>query len=196
MPLGNFSHDGGFLYTNTLIADTFEIQDGVINVGHFIAPNPGLDTYFVQTDGLFQIGASPGTSTINGHYFMDGGLIEFEFEGDEAGVENDFLSVTGDLSLFGGDLFFFDNSFSSGYVPGAGEEYLIVDVGGDLFGTFDSFGEGDFVGYYGNSELFITYQAGDGNDIALFTAVPEPGSAILLLAIAGVCACRRKRNAA
>ena len=192
MPLGNFSHKGGFLSTNTLIADMFEMQDGVINVGHFIAPIPGLDTFFVQTDGLFQIGASPGTSTINGHYFMDGGLIEFEFEGDEAGTENDFLRVTGDLSLIGGDLLFFDHSFSSGYVPGRGEEHLIIDVGGQLSGTFASFGEGDFVGNYGSRKLFITYRAGDGNDIALFTAIPEPDSAILLLGLLGLCAVRRR----
>ena len=37
-------------------------------------------------------------------------------------------------------------------------------------GAFTGLGEGDLVGTFGDMELFITYAAGDGNDIALFTA--------------------------
>lgn len=40
-------------------------------------------------------------------------------------------------------------------------------------------------------DLFITYAAGDGNDVALYT-VPEPASAVLLLLGLGAVIRRRR----
>lgn len=81
-----------------------------------------------------------------------------------------------------------------GFSLGSGAvEFLIVDVSGDLFGQFVNFNEGDLVGIYSGRELFITYGAGDGNDVALFSAVPEPAAAMLFAMGAIACGLRRRR---
>jgi len=48
------------------------------------------------------------------------------------------------------------------------DEFLIADVDGSRSGEFNGLGEGGLVGNYGGTDLFITYQAGDGNDMGLF----------------------------
>jgi hypothetical protein len=75
------------------------------------------------------------------------------------------------------------------------QEYLIADIGGLLSGQFNGFDEGALLGNFGGHDLFITYQAGDGNDIAFFTAVPEPSAAMLFgLGAIGLASCFRRRN--
>jgi hypothetical protein len=56
---------------------------------------------------------------------------------------------------------------------------LIADVVGVLSGQFSGLGEGALVASFGGQDLFISYAAGDGNDVALFTAVPEPGAGLM-----------------
>ena len=79
------------------------------------------------------------------------------------------------------------------YQLGFGEEFIFGDVQGDVFGQFQNFGEGDLVGNFNGVDLFITYRAGDGNDLGLFSAVPEPGSGVVLLGLAALVAFRRRR---
>ena len=55
------------------------------------------------------------------------------------------------------------------------DDILLVDVGGNLIGSFANFAEGDNVGFGRR----ITYQFGDGNDIGL-VSIPEPASAAIL----------------
>lgn len=58
----------------------------------------------------------------------------------------------------------------NGFLPGPGEQYLIVQrlSGNTMFGSFN---EGDLVATISGVGLFITYSAGDGNDIGLYTEV-------------------------
>jgi len=50
-----------------------------------------------------------------------------------------------------------------------GQEFEIIDAG-TLSGMFAGLAEGALVGNFGGTDLFISYVAGDGNDVSLFTA--------------------------
>jgi hypothetical protein len=78
---------------------------------------------------------------------------------------------------------------------GLNQQYLIGDVSGLLSGQFNGLSEGALIGNFGGTDLFISYSAGGGNGISLFTGVPEPGSGIVLLAaLAGLTLQRRRRE--
>ncbi|WP_428388688.1 beta strand repeat-containing protein [Mucisphaera sp.] len=83
-------------------------------------------------------------------------------------MTTDNLTLLGELRLLNDD-----------FVAQLGMVYPIIEVEGVLSGTFAGLAEGAFVDRLGGADLFITYTAGDGNDIGLFT-VPEPGMAGLL----------------
>ena len=69
-----------------------------------------------------------------------------------------------------------------------------MEVGNSLQGRFFGLNEGELVGNYGGRDLFITYSAGTGNDIALFTAVPEPGNAAILMFCCAVIMLRHRNK--
>ena len=71
-------------------------------------------------------------------------------------------------------------SLINGFVLDCNQEFLIADIDGVRSGFFNGLGEGDLIGNYGGFDLFITYGAGNGNDISFFTSVPEPGTAGLV----------------
>ena len=60
-------------------------------------------------------------------------------------------------------------------------------------GHFPHLREGDVVGTYSGLELFVTYTAGDGNDVA-FTTVPEPAGMVLLGAAAAALSLTTRRR--
>ena len=85
--------------------------------------------------------------------------VKFSFYGD---IEGD-LTLGGDLQLEIIDL----DQLS------LGSEYRILKVHGELDGQFDGLPEGGLIGPYLHSDdqyhdIRITYEAGDGNDIALY----------------------------
>jgi hypothetical protein len=117
--------------------------------------------------------------------------VEIELAGLDTGEFDQFL-IDGDLSL-AGDL---NVELIDGFLLDDEMEFLIFDVDGIVSGNFDGLLEGDLIGRYGDQDLFISYAAGDGNDIGLFSfsAVPEPSSAgIMLLGIVAAIVQRRKR---
>ncbi len=61
-------------------------------------------------------------------------------------------------------------------------------------GTFSGFGEGDMVGNFAGTDLFISYTAGTGNDISFFTAVPEPGALVMFSIAVGALGVPRRRR--
>ncbi|MEO0794923.1 MAG: PEP-CTERM sorting domain-containing protein [Verrucomicrobiota bacterium] len=83
-----------------------------------------------------------------------------------------------------------------GFVPTAGDSFLIVDVGTSLTGTFANAAEGAAIARFGDVDLTITYTGGDGNDVALnAVAVPEPAAFAGLLGLSVfVIAMRRNRR--
>jgi T5SS/PEP-CTERM-associated repeat protein len=111
-----------------------------------------------------------------GQIFFAGGLnvlmdSHAQTEIDIAGTGDfDRMTVSGDLKIDGTIAV----NWLGGFQPSLGEEYLIANVTGDNTGQFIGIGEGEMVAQAGNIGLFISYTAGDGNDVALFTdLVPD-----------------------
>jgi hypothetical protein len=137
--------------------------------------------------GELRPGNSPASVLYDGNLYLSASTDTFiELGGLEIG-DFDQLLVTGDLNL-AGDLFV---SLIDGHSLGFNQDYLIADVGGLLTGQFHGLSDGDLVGNFDGFDLFISYGAKGGNGISLFTAVPEPGSGILLLT--GFLVMRRRR---
>ncbi len=133
---------------------------------------------FDHDRGVYGPGASPAVSSLDGGYSMSGSaVLEIEIGGTDTG-EFDQLFISGDADLLGGSLsvlMFGDFTLSKG------QSFEVVLIESILSGTFLGLGEGALIGNFGE-DLFITYQAGDGNDIALYTSpVPLPAAAWLFL---------------
>ncbi|MEK0448077.1 MAG: hypothetical protein RL088_345 [Verrucomicrobiota bacterium] len=149
----------------------------------------GVGAVTATADGLI----APGTLTDSAGLFLVGGNLDIQsgaaLDLDIGGTSPDSydrLSVTGSVTL-GGSLFV---SLLGGYTPaGTDSLTIILNDGGDpVSGTFDALPDGAAVGTTG---FFINYAGGDGNDVVL-TAVPEPGSAVMLLSGLAVLGARRR----
>ncbi len=149
---------GGMLKGNGTIAGDLFVADGSVR------PGTVADGTAILSVGAFTLGST--------------GILGIQLAGAASG-DYDALNVTGSVSL-GGSLAV---SLSGGFTPGARDVFTILLNDGDgttdpLTSIFTGLAEGDVVPNSGG--LFISYIGGDGNDIIL-TAVPEPGSAALLL---------------
>jgi hypothetical protein len=141
--------------------------------------------------GDLRPGNSPASVLMDGNlYFGSGTDSYFELGGLGVG-QFDQILVTGELGL-AGDLFV---SLIDGFRLTYNDQFLIADVGNSLSGQFLNFGEGSRVGTYNGIDLFITYAAGDGHSVMLFSAVPEPGYAALLSVLSiGIALHGNRRN--
>lgn len=128
-----------------------------------------FDGVLVQDGGRLLIGGSPGTMTVTENYTFNAGMLEIELGGVTQGAQYDFLDVTGDVNLAGGSL---DVSVLGPFTLAAGQVFDVLNVSGTLSGEFAGLGQGALVGNFGGTDLFITYHAGDGNDVALVTTAP------------------------
>lgn len=145
----------------------------------------------VQFEGTVNIGNSPAVvSAEGGVFFTDTSTAVIEIEGLLDGEFDKFL-IGGDLDIEG-DL---DVQLINFFELGLNQSFLFADVEGNRTGIFTGLGEGALVGNYNSVDLFITYAAGDGNDLALYT-VPEPNTAACLALGALLLAARRRRRAA
>lgn len=127
--------------------------------------------------GRIQPGNSPGLMELIGNVTIGNeSILEIELGGTEPG-QFDQLFVIGDLNLAGT----LDVSLLPNFQLQANQHFEIINVSGILNGSFSQLDEGDWVGRFGNTDLYITYSFGGGNSVALFTAVPEPSSLMLVM---------------
>ena len=201
--VNNFN--GALIVTSANATTTF--YDRVVNNGEIRTSGNGITVFFEDISGA-------GSFTGTGSVFFEGnvnpgnspGLVNFEgnltlgsdshtlieLGGLNAGKFDQF-KIAGDFNIMGSlSVALWDN-----FQLGSNVSFLIADIGGARFGTFQGLGEGAFVGKFSGHDLFITYSAGNGNDIALFTAVPEPSACLLcLMPMIGLLSTRRSRSRA
>ncbi len=184
-------------YKSGVIQNDAEIAiDGTFNNYGVITNNGNIDnwsgTFVNEKDALIQgsgriIGSITNHGTINagnssgGHlilgdfYHATDGVVEIElgghsdFDRDLVHTQYDFVDVAGDLVIDGGSL---EVSLVDDFKIMRGQQFIIAKIDGDQHGQYQGLSEGSsvgqFEGFNGNMlDLFITYQAGDGNDIAL-----------------------------
>ena len=130
-----------------------------------------------------------------------GGALRLEFGGTTPGTFSQ-LSIDGDFDILGSLL---DINTFAGFSFAKGQFFDIISVDGDVFGGvlsdgFVGLSEGSLIAGF-QEDLFITYRAGDGNDIALYTtdepkppSVPLPASIPALLSGMGALAALRWRR--
>ena len=170
-------------------------------VNHFAGDVSGAGHWRGDGTAVFAGTHSPGDSPafveVDGNLvYTPGSRLHLELAGLADG-EYDRLTVAGDVAL-AADLTL---SLIDGFRLAADQDFLVFDVAGTVDGRFANYGEGDQLAVWSDSPwlnplddvgLYITYGAGDGNDIALFTrllgdaapsgvaTVPEPTTAIWL----------------
>ncbi len=150
----------------------------------------GPGAFFGNGTATFLAGYAPGASPAvveheNSVAFGSNSTLEIELAGIALG-EFDRLEILQDLDLDG----LLEVTLIDGFVLGLNQEFEILEVAGTNTGQFLGLDEGALVGSLGGIDLFISYTAGDGNDVALFT-IPEPTS-LLLLGLSGLMLARRR----
>ncbi|MBK7407029.1 MAG: hypothetical protein IPJ40_02500 [Saprospirales bacterium] len=140
--------------------------------------NAGTDitSTSVTGDGNLSPGASPGIFAVSGNYtFANSSTFTVEInDAGTAGTDYDQLDATGTV-LIGSNVTLSLN-INPGYIPTAGDEFIIVKSGTGLSGTFDGLAEGSFVTTFGGLDFYISYSGGDGNDVVVMA--PLPGAAL------------------
>ena len=139
----------------------FEGEGDVIILGQF-APGSALGLVSFESD--LKLGAGASTA------IQLSGPIRSTAMQLSSTDRFDAVDVGGTLTL-GGDLVI---GVFDGFDIEPGQEFIIADVEDSLIGQFNDLPEGASVGSFGGKDLFISYVAGDGNDVSLFSAAgPE-----------------------
>jgi T5SS/PEP-CTERM-associated repeat protein len=142
-------------------------------------------------DGGFSPGDSPAVVPFEGSLAYGANNTLFVELGGLADGEFDRLEIEGDATLEGA----LAVALLDAFTPSPGDVFEFLNVAGTLSGEFDGLDEGSLVGNFGGANLFITYAAGDGNDVALFTPVPEPAAMLLvMIAATAVVGIRHQRG--
>jgi T5SS/PEP-CTERM-associated repeat protein len=157
--------------------------------GEFTGSGAHTGTGDVFMEGDFRPGNSPDVLTFEGNLNFGTSAATFVELGGTGLGEFDRLEVAGDMTLNGS----LEVELLSGFDLVAGDFFEIADIGGSAFGEFTGLAEGELVGNFGGTDLFISYQWGDGNNVALFTAVPEPGSMAVVAFAMGMLMLKRRR---
>ncbi len=182
------------LYLGTLGHGTLDVSDGgrVVSNGDFEVRQGGrlqghggiIDGVVVNlSGGVIAPGHSAGELTING-LLITQGLLQMEIGGGTAGVDFDHLNVLGGGVSLGGTLELFG---INGFVPFPGQTFDLINAP-HINGAFTSIIDHTSFGF-----MFETI--GSGGSIGRLTAtVPAPGS-MVALALSGLAAFRRRRQA-
>ncbi len=202
--LGDLLNDtGGQIVTSGGATTTF--YDDVVHNGTEIRTSENSNTVFfgsqsgsgaftgtgtVYYEGDLRPGNSPDVIHYEGSVVLGSDSVSFFELGGLNPGEYDRLNIDGDLTLDGQLSIGLLNGFSLDF----DEEFVIANVDGALFGNYQGLEEGAVVGNFGGMNLFISYAGGDGNDVVLFTSVPEPATAGLFgLAFLAFGLTRRRR---
>jgi fibronectin-binding autotransporter adhesin len=187
---GNTTVEAGTLIVNgTISGGVTTVENGATlgGIGSLAALN-------VEIGGNLAPGSSPGTLSTGTFDLQSGAHLLLELGGTDAGTY-DQLNVTGTVTLVG-DL---QISLLGGFTPTVGDKFFIllndgIDPVSGTFSNDDAFNRITI----GAAEFLVNYAdnfsgPGFGNDVSLtVVAVPEPGSAALLLGAIAVLASRRR----
>ncbi|MEM7453348.1 MAG: PEP-CTERM sorting domain-containing protein [Planctomycetota bacterium] len=175
---------GGTLDVNTLdFADPGSSSNFNFSAGRLIVDLVSGD--LVQDGGVLAPGDSPGLTDIQGNYFLNSGEIEFELEGYLRAMDFDAVNVTGDALLNGT----FDVNLTGGFNPVTGDQFDIFDgqiVAGSVY-SFDFTDAQLASGLRWDTSLFAS------SGVISVSAVPEPGSLVIIGAL-GISAFSRRRR--
>ena len=170
------SQKNGTLINNGSI-QIFE-RGSLVNEKNGLIKGTGTIQGDVSNFGVINAGTSAGGHLIDGTlYHQQSGIIRIELGGssdanrDRSKTEYDFIDVTEDLVINGGRL---GVSLIDNFELRQNQEFIITKLGGELTGHYDGLKQGDSVGRFESVhgfklDLHISYVAGDGNDISLYT---------------------------
>ncbi|HET6408973.1 MAG TPA: hypothetical protein VFG14_13890, partial [Chthoniobacteraceae bacterium] len=215
---GSVTVSSGSTGTGTLIMD----GDGVLTVNGAVegsvivnsgtfSGNSTLGGSLAINDGILAPGLSPGLITASTLQALNGALFQLEIGSGSTGgtalpgVNFDQLVVTGDLLDLGGaglsltvsSALIKDDVFT-----------IILNNGTDVdSGIFNGLANGSFINLSSGYQVQLSYfdnaatpglEMSGGNDVSLIVTVPEPGSAMALIAglatLAGMRRFRRRQN--
>ena len=149
---------------------TFESLGTFINEGTMSGTGTLIGT--LTDHGVLAPGNSAGGMRIQGDWLKTDGSLDvelggtFDGAGDRTLTEFDWVEVTGNCSVAGK----LNVQLIDGFALSGSMHFEIVSVGGSRAGEFVGLPEGSVVGNFDGVDLMITYTAGDGNDVALYTA--------------------------
>jgi hypothetical protein len=66
------------------------------------------------------------------------------------------------------------------------QSFTVITAMSGITGEFQGFEEGALVGNYDGADLFISYRGGQGSDVVLTTAIPEPTFGLIAVSLLGL----------
>ena len=177
---GTTTVNAGTLLVNGSIANGPAATDVIVNsTGTLGGSGTILGAVSVLSGGTVAPGNSPGILNVGKHACsLRGRTSRSKLNGTTPGntaTDHDQLNVTGAVNLGGATL---STSGALSVTPGTLQSIVIINNDGSdaVVGQFAGLTEGSAISF-GGSQLFISYQGGDGNDVVLYSQPIVNGTA-------------------